>query len=568
MPENPSYWINQLKQQANLRRLRLFFWIITLGAGFLQVWAARFSMSPDGTCYLDIASAYMRHDWGHAVNAYWSPLFSWLVALCLIIFRPSPYWESTLLHLLNFLALLLALRSFEFFFSGFLRVRKQFGWMDAESETLSELGWWALGYGLFLSTSLYVLSASLTMPDMWVAVLTYLVAGLIVRIWSMGGGWHLFAALGLTLGVAYLTKTFYFPISFVFVAAAWVSTENIRRNTKYAMLALIVFSLLAVPWITTLSRAKRRVTIGDVGKIAAIITVDQLRQALFWQGENKTGTPRHPVRQLLSKPRLYEFGSPVGGSYPPAYDISYWMEGAKFRFSIRGLLTVLRQSAGTLFQLLMSQIEYAVGLLAIFYLIWDNPEWLTQLRDQAYLWVPPLIACASYSIVLVEGRYVAPFILLLWITAYSCVLGVKSGISRRGATALVLAALSITGLRVAKSGSSDLIAVFSHQENVDWVVAEELQNLGIVPGDKVAGLSRVAESQWARLAGVKIVSEIPLGEESAFWTLDAKAKQDVFRVLSGTGAKILVTANPPPTAATEGWVPLRNSGFYAHLLPS
>src|SRR5713101_7844684 len=89
-----------------LRILRRVCLGIAILAGFLQVWAARFYPSADGNNYLEIAFAYLRGDWKNAVNAYWSPLFSWLLALCLGIFRPSPYWESTVLHLLNFVGLL------------------------------------------------------------------------------------------------------------------------------------------------------------------------------------------------------------------------------------------------------------------------------------------------------------------------------------------------------------------------------------------------------------------------------------------------------------------------------
>src|SRR5215468_8379482 len=107
----------------SLRLLRAAVWFVAIGAGFLEAWVARFSMSPDGTCYLDIASAYLHHDWKTAVNAYWSPLFSWLLAATLWVSRPSAYWESTLLHLLNLLAMLISLRSFEFLFRELLRLR-------------------------------------------------------------------------------------------------------------------------------------------------------------------------------------------------------------------------------------------------------------------------------------------------------------------------------------------------------------------------------------------------------------------------------------------------------------
>jgi len=94
--------------------------------------------------------------------------------------------------------------------------------------------------------------------------------------------------------------------------------------------------------------------------------IDQIPQPFFWQGE----MPPHSqasVRQLLSDPRLYEFGTPVGGTYPPAYDATYWMEGVRPHFGLRGFLRVLRQSAGTYFQIWLLQIEFGVG--SLFFLI-------------------------------------------------------------------------------------------------------------------------------------------------------------------------------------------------------
>jgi 4-amino-4-deoxy-L-arabinose transferase-like glycosyltransferase len=550
----------------NLKIVRAFFWLVTICAGFLQTWAARFSVSPDGNSYLDIASAYLRGDFKNAVNAYWSPFFSWLLALCLAVFRPGPDWESTLLHLLNFVALLLSLLSFEFFFRAFLKAKKQLAGTGVQTEDLPEFAWWALGYGLFLSTSLYILTVTLTTPDICVAVATYLVAGLILRIFVNDGGWRLFAVLGFVLGCAYLAKTFYFLMSFVFLSAAWVATENPRKTIKQATIALAMFVLVAGPWVMVLSRAKNRITFGDVGKLALTITIDQLQQPFVWQGEKETGIPQHPVRQLLTKPRLYEFGTPVGGSYPPAFDPSYWMEGARPRFRLGGLLRVLRQSAGTMFQFLAGQIEYAVGLLFLFFLVRREFSWVVLFREQWFLWMPPLLACLAYALVLVEGRYVAPFILLLWIAAFSCLLSSPSQLSSRAKLALVLALLSATGLRLAKSATSDVFAVQAGQTHTDFEVAQALHNLGLQRGEKVAGLSRVAEAYWAHLAGVEIVSEIPLGDDGIFWAASSQEKRKVFEVFAATGAAVVVTKDPPVGAIKEGWIPLGNTAFYAYPL--
>jgi len=547
--------------------LRVTAWGIAILAGFLQVWAQRFITTPDGTCYLDIASAYLRGDWHNAVNAYWSPLFSWLLALGFAIFHPSPYWESTFLHLLNFLGLLVALVAFEFFFRAFLGHASQFACGEDEEGGLPEIVWWILGYGLFLSTTLFLLPASDTSPDIWVSAFTYIVAALILRIALAGGGWHLFALLGVTLAFAYFTKTFYFPMAFLFFAAAWLASGNLRRTAEQAALALVIFSLLAGPWVFILSRAKHRPTFGDVGQIAISMANDPIPQIFFWQGENGTGVPKHPVRQILERPRLFEFASPVGGTYPPAYDGSYWLEGLQLRLNWRGTLAVFRQSAGTFFQIWYIQVEYAVVLIALAVFVASRAAAWQLLRKQAYFWVPPLVACVNYTLVLVEFRYVAPFVLLLWLAAIAVFVYANPRIQPRFIVALFLAAFCVTGVKIAKFAVSDLFAIRSIHTNPDWEVAQGLWNLGLKPGDYVAGLSRVAESQWARVAGVRIVAEIPLGNEDVFWSATQERKEEIFRVLASTGAKMVVTKNPPPTARNESWLPLGNTNFYAHLLP-
>ena len=71
----------ELAGQGSLVRHPLT-WILlaytALGLGLLA--AYQFQINPDGIAYLDIAEKYVRGDiWG-AINAYWSPLISWLTA--------------------------------------------------------------------------------------------------------------------------------------------------------------------------------------------------------------------------------------------------------------------------------------------------------------------------------------------------------------------------------------------------------------------------------------------------------------------------------------------------------
>ena len=557
-------WIDS-REDRTTRISRILCWVITICAGLVQAWAARFTPSADATNYLDMASALLRGDWKNAVNAYWSPFFSWLLAFALEMTGSKPYWESTLLQLVNFVGLLVALRSFEFFFRAFLCLPKCASSFAGEEEGRSR--WWILGYGLFLSTAFFVQSATTTTPDVWASVFAFLTMGLILRIAAARSGSHLFALLGLTLGFAYLTKAFYFPMAFVFLATAFLATRSLRNNIKPAALALGIFFLVSGPWIAALSYSKHRLTFGDVGRLAYVKIIDQIPNSLAWQGENGTGVPRHPVRQLWDSPTVYEFATPIGGTYPPAFDWSYWMEGARPRFHLRGQLKVLRQSVGTFFLILQSQIEYLVGLLVLFFLACAKPTWTLAARRQWYLWISSLIACLSYAIVLVEGRYVAPFIIFLWVAVFSCFFEAASQLPRRVAFALVLAMVSVTGLRLAKSVEATLTGASSTGRNVDWEASQALRALGTRPGDKVAAISAVSEVEWARLAGLTVVSEVPFGQEGIFWSADSDTKRKVFELFSQTGATIVVTKQPLPSAVAEGWTPLGSTGFYAHPLP-
>src|SRR5579859_310692 len=122
------------------------FRVVALLLGFLQAWAYRFYIEPDGINYLDIADAYLRRDWGSALNGYWSPLYSWLLAGVKWLFAPSAYWESTALHLLNFFLFVLALFCFEFFFRKLLALLAA-RFPDAVGDDgLPNWAWWTLGY--------------------------------------------------------------------------------------------------------------------------------------------------------------------------------------------------------------------------------------------------------------------------------------------------------------------------------------------------------------------------------------------------------------------------------------
>ena len=195
-------------------------------------------MNADGISYLDIGDAYFRADWVNAINPVWSPLYSWILGFANFVIRPSIQWEFPVVHLVNFIIYLIALSSFEFMWK---RVRKSEA--SNESYAIPDPWWWTLGYLLFIWISLSLIEIWAVTPDMLMAVFVFLAAGLIAQIRlerKLAGG---FLSLGLVLGFGYLSKSFMFATSIVFLAIAWIVQ---KRPGRKILLAASVFLLVSL----------------------------------------------------------------------------------------------------------------------------------------------------------------------------------------------------------------------------------------------------------------------------------------------------------------------------------
>jgi hypothetical protein len=78
-------------EKTNKYLLKSTCWLLAILLGALQTWANRYSVWVDVVSYLDIGDAYLQGNWTTAINACWSPFYSWLLGLALLIFKPSPY---------------------------------------------------------------------------------------------------------------------------------------------------------------------------------------------------------------------------------------------------------------------------------------------------------------------------------------------------------------------------------------------------------------------------------------------------------------------------------------------
>ena len=69
---------------------RRAFWCAAIVIGFLQIWASRYSVNPDGLSYIELGWAAVWHGLPGLVNGYWSPLYPALLGLVFGTLRPSP----------------------------------------------------------------------------------------------------------------------------------------------------------------------------------------------------------------------------------------------------------------------------------------------------------------------------------------------------------------------------------------------------------------------------------------------------------------------------------------------
>jgi hypothetical protein len=554
--------------------LRWGFRLLAVVMGGLHAWAAAVShsMNPDGINYLDIGDAYFRGDWTTAVSTVWSPLYSWLTGAVLWLIKPDMRWEFPLIHALNFLIFLAALAAFEFIWEQVRPSRRQMaeiGWPD--------WAWWSIGYLLFLWAALSLIQIWAVTPDMLMAALLFVAAGLLARIRAGQDGWRAFALLGFILGLGYLSKSIMMPVSLVILAASFVAVADRRRAWPRPGVAILCFLLVTGPFILLMSATKGYFTYGEAGRLTYARHVNGVTYP-HWQGiPEGDGVPTHPSRQIFAAPPIYEFATPIGGTYPIAHDQTYWYDGLVVRFDWGDQLRTLLASAiyyADLFWVQQTAVLFGVALL---YLArgWRRPSFTAFIRGGLLTGVG-LAGLLLYAPILVAGRYVGAFVVLFWVDLLANASLPRSPLAGRviqSAALLMAAFLFVSLILFNLQGFGDLTRNSAPETAVarppSWpgATAEALAELGIVQGDPVAVIGYGFDSFWARLARVKIVAEMLGWQADPFWLGDAALQEDVLAAFAAAGAKAIVAEYAPPYANLPGWHQVESSNFFIYLLP-
>jgi hypothetical protein len=558
-----------MKDKA-LSERSLLILCIALGTG--QAWINRYAMNQDGMSYLDVGDAFFRRDWAQAISGYWSPMYCWFVGLALHLVRPSIWWEFITVHVVNLLIYFAALFCFRFFVHSLLlaiRGQKMHGTDD--SRPLPEWVLWGLGYGIFLWASLVLIDASDVTPDLLVAAWVFLIAGYLVDL-RQDEAYAKFAVFGVLCGCAYLSKAAMFLVGSGLLAILLFAGTLSKRRVAGVMLAALMFLAVSAPLIAALSKQKGRLTFGDSGRLAYASMVNPNVPQKHWQGDPpEGGVPKHTTRQVLDNPPVFEFATPVGGTYPPWYDPSYWNEGAHGTFRLRAQIRVLVQAGRNYWKMFADQMGLLAGI-AIFILWGGGPTRRAVLAN----W--PLIAAALlnlglYSVVLVRSRYVGGFVAVLLMAILTGIrLPKNTEKSAETATrSITLGVFATIVLSVAANLAETAYVtntVYDYPLHKDEMrAAEGLQDMGLRAGDPVAEIGDGTSAYWARLARLKIVAEVfsPEAGRGKFWSEPWERRKIAYECLRRAGAKAVVVW-APPEGVDPGWKQVANTNYYIYWL--
>ncbi len=516
-------------------RLRLTTVMISLSLliGAASAWLSRGDMNPDGISYLDLSDRWMSGDLGGVVNGYWSPLYPAVLAAVRFIVRPTAQLEFSAAHAANFVVFVFGLVTFSLF------LRELAARSSPEPWRQQALVLW--GYGLFLWSSVSQVTLSIVTPDLLVSAFVWLLALLVLK--AADDRPLASVALGITCGLAFLAKSVMFPIAFPILCAGLPR----RRILRAALLSFMAFVCVAGPWIVSLSRQKGRLTFSDTGRLVFSLYVDDIPYYTHWHGEPAgSGTPVHPTRRIFEHPVVFEFNGPIQATYAPWFDPSYWNEGLRTHFDVRGQVRATIETVKTYYVLFVKTQWAFAGLLILLLLTNWRGESAIRTTGAFRIGVPALLALCLYAVLHVEGRYVGFFMALLFIATL-----LRVDVERR----LLQAVSLVVAISLVVASTVEVIKQYPTRSSLpsEWSIAARLEAQGLRHGDGIASIGTMIVHVWPRLVRGRVVAEVPQGEVTVFWNAAPETRQRVFDALRRAGARVLVATVPDTCSTAAGW---------------
>lgn len=560
------------KRTFEINKIVVFYLFLFVVIGILQSYNNRYYIYSDLISYLDISKNIYNNNISYALNAFWSPLYPFIIGLILKITDPSIYYESWVVYSTNFVIFICSFFCFIFFINGFINYLKERKIIDRETDKNIINLLYFISYSLFLLCSVewlrsYDKSVTATPVDTLVTCFVYLSFGYIIRIFILYNKRMNYVLLSVFLCLGYFTKAVIFPFGIILYVLLFLFYK--KNNLKFIFISFGIFIIISGSWIFLLSKSKGYFTISDAGKLNYAWCVNHVKPPLVhWQGEKDSDSfPKHSTRIIYHNPDIYEFTNPVSGSYPPFYDPSYWHEGLKIKFDLNQQMIAIKSSV--VMYLRYSWILLLTAILMI--IITLNKKGRSGHKSfftsNFYLFLAAFSGLLMYLLINVETRYVASFLLTAFILIFFSVI---IALYKQNYKAAIFFASLICAFIIVKESMEiykDTRNLFEYtKENPQCKVAEYLKENNMHSGDIVADVLNGCNNYWAWLAGVKIGFDISPFDENAFWISDSSKKAEIYNMLKEKNVKAIISneLSEPPTE--KEWINIKDTDFYVLLL--
>lgn len=549
-----------------------------------------YQMDGDSVAYMDIADLIRRHLWAGIVNGYWHPLYPSMLALGQSIFHTTRFTELRAYYMINFGIFLLEMLAVVLFSDGVIRLRSATA--EGHSFLLDRWELRYIGVGVIAAAVGREFPVGRIRPDALLLVL--LLVALAALMHNLASGRIRYAALaGFALGLAYLTKSFAFVFALLCVVVMVVAHRLWKRETPIraalaALTTLLCFALIAGPYIRALSLQKDRLNFGDSGSLNYAWYVGGTQKAHLQNGEppEAYGTSevnlKHPNQVLMSAPLIVSYALLPYGTYPDWFDASFWNDHIATHMNFKGQIRAILRNSELAVRYLLNHPEMLilVGVLLLAGARFDgaikNPFWIAPVALGVAVWV-------IYGLVNIEERYATIGFLAILIPLFAALAIPRNRpaatLSRVASAAVLVVCLLIVGetARTALDMRREHQGLHSPGQWYDddiFRAAHALNAMGIKEGDTVAcigGKACLTDEYWARLAGVRIVTEIYQPTPYPYVSLEAiPNRQQAMEVVKQQNVRALIGYFRPgsPTEAmssTGNWQQLDGTPFYALL---
>ena len=532
-------------------------------AAILQTWCSRGTFSPDLLPYLWGARKLLANGWNASANAYWSPLYSWLLAVPMSLHLMSSSTELLWAHIITLGVFFFAMLSWHVLLNHTLRLAAiRAAWKPAAWARI-ETWWYFTGCAIFLYATFEWLPNSLCTPDLLVASFILLSAALLAAILCRDRGWPSYIALGASMALGYLAKAAAFPLALLLFCMLPFLSRGEKWKWSKCLASIAAFVLIAGPFAYTVSKKEGHLTFGESGRVNFLMYVNGLPPFWFGEGLSHGGNP--PIfHEVCENPQVLAFHEAPPGMYIPVYEPSRWYAGLMPHLQLRQELRNLRVGWHTLAEMLEVESDLILGFVLLLVLA-GFAEGLKSVLAWWFLWFPAACGIVMFWLVHVEDRFIPPFLLLGFVGLYT---GVLISNSRRPMliVKILMAILLVQGCRATAVVLKGFFSSPGSTTSDAATIVDDLARNGVPKGAKVGVIGILPDAYWIWMAQYSFVAEVPVSGISRFLGAEPRGRQRVYSCFAKSGAQAAFFNAETPELLDPGWQKVGSKNLYVRVL--